>query len=88
MSLKQTIEEAFARGVVYPGDNNITRCPYNCTECQRVAAFFKGKLWTGHTTEELRAQHVALTLSTPEAFQYFLPAFMLVSLWIHTKKGM
>ena len=30
--------------------------------------------------EELRTQHVALTLFTPEAFQYFLPAFMLVSL--------
>jgi hypothetical protein len=79
MSLKQTIEEAFA-SVVYPGDNNITHCPYNCTECQRVAAYFKGKLWTGHSTEELRTQHVALTLFTPEAFQYFLPAFMLVSL--------
>lgn len=79
MSLKQTIEKAFAN-VVYPGDENVTRCPYNCAECRRVAAFFKGKEWTGHTAEELRPQHVALTLFTPEAFQFFLPAFMLVSI--------
>jgi hypothetical protein len=79
MALKQTIEEAFA-SVPYPGDNNITRCPYNCSECRRIAGFFKGKQWTGHVAEELRPYHVALSLFTPEAFHYFLPAFMLVSL--------
>lgn len=79
MPLKQTIEEAFA-DVPYPGDNNITRCPYHCSECRRIADYFKGKLWTGHTAEELREYHVALALFTPDALQYFLPAFMLVSL--------
>lgn len=79
MALKQTIETAFAE-VPYPGDGNITRCPYNCAECRRIAAFFKGKTWSGHTLEELRQHHVALSLFTPEAFQYFLPAFMLVSM--------
>jgi hypothetical protein len=79
MSLKQTIEAAFA-DVTYPGDDKITHCPYNCTECRRVAAFFKGRTWSGNTVEELRAHHVALTLFTPESFQYFLPAFMLASM--------
>lgn len=79
MRIKQTIEEAFAN-VSYPGDNNITRCPYNCSECRRIAAHFKGKTWEGHTAEELRGYQVALTLFTPEAFHYFLPAFMLVSM--------
>jgi hypothetical protein len=79
MPLKDTIEKAFA-GVEYPGDSNITRCPYNCSECRRIAAFFKDKTWVGHTMEDLRLHHVALTLFTPEAFHYFLPAFMLVSL--------
>ncbi len=79
MRLKQTIEEAFAN-VPYPGDDNITRCPYNCSECRRIAVYFKGKTWAGHTAEELRGYHVALTLFTPEAFHYFLPAFMLVSI--------
>jgi hypothetical protein len=85
MALKQTIEKAF-RDVPYPGDDNITRCPYNCAECRRVATFFKGKEWTGHDAVELRAYHVALSLFTPEAFHYFLPAFMLVSL-DHYEKG-
>jgi hypothetical protein len=79
MALKQTIETAF-KDVPYPGDNNITRCPYHCSECRRIAEFFKGKTWEGHTIEELRNYHVALSLFTPEAFHYFLPAFMLVSM--------
>ena len=78
------IEEAFA-SVSYPGDDNITRCPYNCSECRRIAGFFKGKTWTGYAAEELRGYHVALTLFTPEAFHYFLPAFMLVSLGSYEK---
>jgi hypothetical protein len=78
MSLKETIEAAFA-SVAYPGDDNITRCPYSCSECGRIAAYFKGKLGTGQTMEELRDYHVALSLFTPEAFHYFLPAFMLAS---------
>ncbi|MDB6064002.1 MAG: hypothetical protein JWR26_210 [Pedosphaera sp.] len=42
--------------------------------------FFKGKTSTGYVAEELRNHHVALTLFTPEAFHYFLPAFMLLSM--------
>jgi hypothetical protein len=79
MSLKQAIEEAFA-DVPYPGDGNITKCPYNCSECTRVALYFKGKGQTGHKEEDLRAYHVALSLFTPEAFQFFLPSFMVMSL--------
>ena len=56
MSLKKAIEEAFA-GVPYPGDGNITKCPYNCSECTRVALYFKGKTQTGHKEEDLRAYH-------------------------------
>jgi hypothetical protein len=84
VGLKIAIEEAFA-DVPYPGDGNITHCPYNCSECRRVAVFFKGKTWKGHTEEELRAYHVALSLFTPEAFHYFLPAFMLVSMNLYEK---
>ena len=79
MTLKQKIEQAFA-GVAHPGDENITRCPYNCSECRRVAEFFKGKTLAELTAEDLRAQHVAFPLFTPEAFLFYLPAFMLVSM--------
>jgi hypothetical protein len=84
MALKQTIETAFAE-VPYPGDDNITRCPYHCAECRRIADFFKGKTWPDLTLEGLRAHHVALSLFTPEAFHYFLPAFMLVSMVSYEK---
>ncbi|HWY78086.1 MAG TPA: DUF6714 family protein [Verrucomicrobiae bacterium] len=79
MSLKLTIQSAFAE-VPYPGDGNITHCPYNCAECRRIAEYFKGRDSTGHAVDALRKHHVALSLFTPEAFHYFLPAFMLVSL--------
>ena len=79
MALKELIQEAFA-SVEYPGDENITRCPYNCSECRRIAEYFKGKAWTDQAGEELRQYHVALSLFTPEAFHYFLPAFMLASI--------
>jgi hypothetical protein len=79
MSLKEKIETAFA-GVTYPGDENITRCPYRCSECAKVAIFFKGRTQSGNTLDELKAQHTALALFTPEAFQFFLPAYMLVSM--------
>lgn len=78
MSLKKLIVDAFAN-VPYPGDDNITKCPYNCSECRRVAIFFKGKPGAGYTAEELRPYHVALSLFTPEAFHFFLPGFMLAS---------
>jgi hypothetical protein len=79
MPLKESIEEAFA-DVPYPGDANITHCPYNCSECRRIAAYFKGKESKGYKAEELLDYHVALSLFTPEAFHFFLPAFMLASL--------
>ncbi len=85
MTLKQTIERAFA-GTPLPHDDNITHCSYHCTECTRIAEFFKGRAASGLTLEELRAEHNALTLFTPDAFQYYLPAFMLVSL-DHYEKG-
>jgi hypothetical protein len=79
MSLRDKIEAAFA-SAQYPGDGNITRCPYRCSECTRVALFFKGRTWAENTAADLKPQHTALALFTPEAFQYFLPAFMLVSM--------
>jgi hypothetical protein len=84
MALKQTIETAFAN-VPYPGDDNITRCSYHCAECRRIAEFFKSKTWSDLTLEDLRAHHVALSLFTPEAFHYFLPAFMLASMVSYEK---
>ncbi|MEO6034115.1 MAG: DUF6714 family protein [Verrucomicrobiota bacterium] len=79
MPLKEAIKSVFAH-VPYPGDSNITHCPYHCRPCQEIADYFKSKTWEGHLVEDLRDHHTALSLFTPEAFQYFLPTFMLASL--------
>jgi hypothetical protein len=79
MSLQERIKAAFA-DVEYPGDNNIIHCPYHCRPCREIANYFKGKTWEGHSVQNLRDHHTALSLFTPEAFHYFLPAFMLASI--------
>jgi hypothetical protein len=84
MSLRETIKEAFA-DVPYPGDKNITRCPYHCKPCEEISEYFKGKGWEGHSVEDLRDHHTALSLFTPEAFHYFLPAYMLASIESYDK---
>src|SRR6186997_1072096 len=66
MPLRQIIKAAFAT-VPYPGDHNITRCPYHCKPCQEIADYFKGKGWEGHSVDDLRDHHTALSLFTPEA---------------------
>ncbi len=78
MALKEKIQTAFSE-VAYPGDENITHCPYKCFECTAVTAFFKGKKWQEISTADARHYHGALNVFTPEAFQFFLPAFMLAS---------
>ena len=82
MPLKEAIIAAFAN-VPYPGDNEITRCPYRCRPCQEIADYFKGTTWDSHQIDDLRDHHTALSLFTPEAFHYFLPTFMLAALEAH-----
>lgn len=78
MTVRESIESAFAE-VPYPGDDRITDHK-NCPECDDVAEHFRGATWRGHTVAELQQYQSVLPLFTPEALQYFLPAFMLVSL--------
>lgn len=78
MSLQESIESAFA-DVPYPGDDRIADHK-DCPECDDVREHFRGATWRGHTVAELQQYQSVLPLFTPEALQYFLPAFMLVSL--------
>jgi hypothetical protein len=73
--LKLEIEEAFAE-VEYPGDENLTDHP-GCPECAEIAAYFRGRDWRDHPVGEMRAHASALSLFTPVAWHYFLPAFLL-----------
>lgn len=78
MTVQESIESAFA-DVPYPGDDRIADHK-DCPECDDVRAHFRGASWRGHTVAELQQYQSVLPLFTPEALQYFLPAYMLVSL--------
>lgn len=78
MSTRELIEIAFA-DVPYPGDDNIAD-HQNCPECDDVQAFFRGKSWRDLKFPELRDFHSSLPLLTPQAFQYFLPGYMLATM--------
>jgi hypothetical protein len=78
MTVQESIESAFA-DVPYPGDDRIAD-HQDCPECDEVRAHFRGATWHGHTVAELQQYQSVLPLFTPEALQYFLPAYMLVSL--------
>jgi hypothetical protein len=78
MSVQESIESAFA-DVPYPGDDRIADHK-DCPECDDVREHFRGATWHGHTVSELQQYQSVLTLFTPAALQYFLPAYMLVSL--------
>lgn len=54
---------------------------HRCDECDEIAQFFDAKRWQDLTdVEQLRYNEAALTLFTPDAFHYYLPAFMLATL--------
>jgi len=77
MTVQKSIETAFA-SIPYPGHDKIAD-HQNCPECDELRQHFCGATWRGHTIAELQQYQSALPLFTPEALQYFLPAYMLVS---------
>jgi hypothetical protein len=78
MNVQESIESAFA-DVPYPGDDRIADHK-DCPECDDVRKHFRGATWHGHTVAELQQYQSVLPLFTPAALQYFLPAYMIVSL--------
>ncbi|HEX2620343.1 MAG TPA: DUF6714 family protein [Phototrophicaceae bacterium] len=73
------IETAFA-DAAYPGDENITN-ENHCDECYQVAQAFKGKHWRNLTDVKFINYHYdVLAFFKAPAFQFFLPAFLLVDL--------
>ena len=79
MSLRESIQSAFA-DVQHPGKDKTTKCTWpGCPECEDISQTFGGK--SALSVEDgVLAEHTALPLFTPEAFHYFIPAYMLYSL--------
>ena len=75
-TLKQTIAQAFA-DVPYPGDNRIAKCSKpQCDECAGIRWGLRG-LNHGLILPYVVEYHAtALPLLFPEAFHYFIPAYM------------
>ena len=66
------------RDVEYPGDSKIFT-PDSCND-EDIVRYFRGTTWRGHAPAELRAHSSAFTFFTPEAFHYWLPAFMIAAI--------
>lgn len=73
----QLIEDAW-HAVPYPGDDKIfTPDSYDDED---IVNYFSGTTWRGHSPANLRAHSSAFTFFTPEAFHYWLPAFMIAAI--------
>jgi len=47
---------------------------------ENTHAYFTGTKWNEHDVLKLREQHSSISFFTPEAFKYYLPAFMVAEL--------
>ena len=79
--LKARIREAFAEAV-YPGNDNITISACSCGECTETRAFFEGKHWrdVAATGQPFQIGWGGLANLSPDAWRFYLPAYMLLSL--------
>jgi hypothetical protein len=74
------IEKAFAE-VARPDDDHIVVASSAASlEGQEIRRDFASRDWRSLRVEELRRHSSSLFLLTPEAFRYFLPAYMSVSI--------
>lgn len=76
-NLQSKIEAAFS-DVEQPLPENIIE--HDCQECRGVERNFRNQNWRNIEPEKIESAYDKLPLFTPEAHQYFLPAFMLYSL--------
>lgn len=73
----ENIERAWVN-VPYPGDDRIFTPDSNDDE--GIRDYFSGTSWHGHAPEELRGHCSAIsTFFTPEAYHYWLPAYLIAA---------
>ncbi len=82
MDLAHEIEAAFA-DVPYPGEDCIEACAtatMSDEDGREIADYFRGKTNRGHSIDDLCNVETALFFFEPQAYHYFLPAFMLATI--------
>jgi hypothetical protein len=80
-ALVEQIEKAFA-DVPYPGDNNIANSYHGtvfCHDCAELARSFQGEDWRTVSLEKLIKYRDSIPSFKPEAFRFFLPAYMIAT---------
>ena len=75
MTLAEEIEAVF-RDAVYPAGDPISESRYD----EGTTNVFAGTHWRDHSPQQLEFHTFALNVMTPQAFAFFLPAFLLGSL--------
>jgi hypothetical protein len=50
---------------------------HRCDECERVSTDFAGRNWTELSQDVLAYHHDSIPLFSPEAFAYYLPAYLI-----------
>lgn len=73
----ELIEDAW-REVPYPGDDQIFTP--NSYDDEDIGDYFRGTTWRGHSPLALRCHSSAFTFFTPQAFHYWLPAFLIAAI--------
>jgi hypothetical protein len=77
VALRKLILAAFPK-TDPPSDGNVTS--HVCKECQAVADDFRSVRWWSAKDELIDSNYDKLPLFTPEAYRYYLPAFLLRAL--------
>jgi hypothetical protein len=72
----RVIEDAW-REVPYPGDDKIFRP--DSYDDEDIVKYFAGTTWRGHSPVDLRCHSSAFTFFAPQAFHYWLPAFIIAA---------
>lgn len=85
-ALVEQIERAFAN-VPYPGDNGICAGLTDAerrlgTEEAEVEAAFRGRFWRDVPAEVIEHHYASLSLFSPQAYHFYLPAYMLAALGV------
>src|SRR5262245_25577787 len=78
--LVDEVIEAFSN-VAYPGDDKLVydNSPEHL-ECADVASLFRGKHWKDISLELLQYNSESLAFFTPEAYKFYVPAFLIIAI--------
>jgi hypothetical protein len=78
LALRDAIVDAFS-DATYPGDDCITVYNPDARECDETFQLLRGKNWQECPVDEFLRGDTPIPDLTPEAFHYYIPAFLMAS---------